>query len=82
MGWATGVVIYVILWWMVFFMILPIGNRTADEVGEEVGPGHAASAPVRPRLWIKAGATTLVTALVWIGVYYFIQADMASFRQG
>ena len=53
MTWFSGIVVYVIIWWVVFFTMLPIGVRSPDEAGVEVGPGHAPSAPVRPRLGLK-----------------------------
>jgi predicted secreted protein len=38
------------------------------------------SAPVKPRLWLKAGITTLIAAVLWAGAYYLIASDMLSFR--
>ncbi|HAT36623.1 MAG TPA: DUF1467 domain-containing protein, partial [Rhodospirillaceae bacterium] len=35
MGWTSGVVVYVIIWWMVFFSVLPFGNR--PEVDPKTG---------------------------------------------
>jgi predicted secreted protein len=80
MGWFSGIVVYVILWWVVFFMSLPFGVRAPHEVGSVPGPGHVPSAPVRPRLWLKAGITTVIAALLWGVAYYLISSDMLSFR--
>jgi predicted secreted protein len=66
---ASGLMIYVVIWWIVFFMALPIGVRTAAEAGESVAPGSAESAPVRPRLWLKAAATTILAGVAW-GLFY------------
>jgi predicted secreted protein len=66
---VTGLMVYVVIWWVVFFMTLPVGVRTADEAGEAKTPGTADSAPVRPRLWLKAGATTVLAGLAW-GLFY------------
>ena len=57
-------------------MTLPIGNKPPEDLGD----GHAASAPERPRLWIKAGASTVIAAILFAGVYAFIAADIISFR--
>lgn len=73
MTWATGLMIYAILWWLVLFMVLPFGVRTAEEAGEEAEVGHARSAPVRPRLWMKALATTLISAAIF-GLCYGVVA--------
>jgi predicted secreted protein len=66
----TGAMIYVVIWWVVFFAVLPFGVRTAEETGEAVRQGFAESAPVSPRLWLKAGITTALAALLW-GLFYY-----------
>ncbi|GAB4119314.1 MAG: DUF1467 family protein [Rhodothalassiaceae bacterium] len=70
----TGVLVYLVIWWLVFFMILPIGVRSHREAGEEIVPGSHESAPVRPMLWRKAGATTVLAGLLW-GVFYLISTN-------
>lgn len=80
MTWFSGAVVFVILWWLVFFMTLPFGVRPPHEVGEEPGEGHAPSAPVRPRLWLKAGVTTVIAVVLWSLAYWVIASDMISFR--
>ena len=77
MGWFTGSMLYLMLWWLVFFAVLPFGVRMPDE--GEVGEGHATSAPTRPRLWLKAGITTLIAAVLWVGAYWLITSDVFSF---
>ena len=81
MSWVSGIVVYVILWWLVFFMTLPFGVKSSHEVGEVAGPGHADGAPVKPRLWLKAEITTLIAAMFWGIAYYLIASDMLSFRR-
>jgi predicted secreted protein len=80
MTWMSGVLVYVVLWWVIFFIALPVGVRSPEEAGEEVLPGNAPSAPVRPRLRLKAGVTTLVAAALWGVAYYLIESDLVSFR--
>ena len=41
-----GVLIYLIIWWVVLFAVLPIGVRNAYEEGVELVPGQADGAPV------------------------------------
>ena len=71
MGIATALLVYVIAWWLVFFMMLPIGVKTHEEAGEEVEAGHATSAPVNPNLKKKALAATLIAAVIW-GIFYWV----------
>lgn len=80
MGIASGIVVYIILWWSVFFMTLPWGAHSPHEAGEEVEPGFAASAPKRPRLGLKAGITTVIAAALWGVAYWVIASDLISFR--
>jgi len=76
MSWPAGVVTFVVIWWCIFFMVLPWGNRAPDQAE----PGHADSAPEKPRLWWKAGITTAISAVLWVIAYYVIVSDLLSFR--
>jgi predicted secreted protein len=81
MSWVTGLMTYAIMWWLIFFMALPFGVRTADEAGVEREAGHASSAPVAPRLWLKAGITTVLAGITF-GIFYFVAAnDLFGFRE-
>ena len=71
MSLVFGVAIYVIIWWVVLFAILPLGVRTQEEVGE-VTDGTPESAPVRPLLGRKLAATTVVAAILFCGVYVLL----------
>ncbi len=73
---VTGFAVYVVIWWIVLFTVLPWGAH-APENPEK---GHAASAPVRPRLLLKFAVTTVIAGFVFAGVYWIIAADLFSFR--
>jgi predicted secreted protein len=51
------VIIFTCVWWVVFFILLPIGNK----VSLNPQKGHADSAPERPRVFIKALVTTILS---------------------
>ena len=72
----TGILVYVLIWWIVLFMVLPWGARPP----EEPETGHAPSAPERPMLWRKALATTMIAAILWVGAYYLITSELLQFR--
>jgi predicted secreted protein len=76
MTWFSGVMTYVIIWWMVLFAVLPWGNRPP----ETPEPGHATSAPEKPRLALKFGVTTLVATVIFLGVWWLIESDLISLR--
>jgi predicted secreted protein len=82
MTWASAIVVYVIIWWLVFFMTLPFGVRAAHEAGEEVQPGNDAGAPVKPMLGTKMAITTLIAGALWGVAYWLIASDLISFRDG
>ena len=77
MSWALGAAIYVIIWWMLLFTILPIGIRSQHEA-KEVVPGSDPGAPVLPQLGKKLLATTLIAAILWgiadfAYIHYYLQ---------
>ena len=82
MTWTSGIVVYVIIWWLVFFMSLPVGVHPPHEVGEAAGPGHDAGAPVRTHLRVKILASTFIAAALWGAAYWMITADVISIRNG
>lgn len=63
--------IYLVTWWTVLFAVLPWGVRTQEEETLVV-PGSAPSAPVQPLLMRKALVTTLISALIFIAIYWLI----------
>lgn len=72
----TGIMVYVIIWFVVLFTVLPFGVKRPTEVEE----GHDPGAPDQPMLWRKALATTVITTLLWGVVYLLIENDFLSFR--
>lgn len=76
MSWFTGLMVYLIVWWLVFFTVLPFGVRAP----ERVEPGHDGGAPDKPGLWRKALIATLVSAVLFAGVYWLIESELLSFR--
>ena len=63
---------YLVIWWIVLFAMLPIGVRTSEEEGEEAVPGAAESAPHMPNLLAKMVATTVVSSIVFAVLYVII----------
>ena len=80
MTWFSTILVFVVVWWLVFFMTLPFGARSFHEAGENVETGNVESAPMKPRLWLKAGAATVIAAVLTIGVYFLIASGLLSFR--
>lgn len=80
MSWFSAGLVFVVVWWLVFFVSLPFGARSYHEAGEAVDVGNEASAPMRPRVWLKAGISTAIAIILTIGVYFLIDSGALSFR--
>jgi predicted secreted protein len=76
MSWATGLMVYLVIWWTVLFAVLPLGVRRAENPGK----GEERGAPERPELLRKAIITSLVAGVLWLAFYFLHQSDIFSFR--
>ncbi|HJU20457.1 MAG TPA: DUF1467 family protein [Stellaceae bacterium] len=72
----TGVVVYVLVWWVTLFAVLPLWVRPAD-IDD---PGHAVGAPQHPQLLRKAALTTALAAVIWIVIFALVSSPWLSFR--
>ena len=75
MGWIPGIFVYVLIWWVVIFAVLPWGVKVPDEPE----PGHASSAPRNPHLLLKVIITTIVSFIIWLIVRWIITSGVISF---
>lgn len=78
MGWVSGVAVYIVIWWVVIFMVLPWGVRPIQD--NDIAKGHAPSAPLRPLMLRKVVATSAIAAVVWLIVYFVIDSGTITFR--
>ncbi len=60
---------FAIFWFLALQIVLPMGNRTAHEVGETLVAGTDPSAPAKPRLGLKLAIATAAAIVMW-GVFY------------
>lgn len=74
----TGaVVLFATLWFLVFFVVLPIRLVSQGDAGE-VMPGTPQGAPAGHVVGRKARITTIVTALLWAVIAGIIQSGVIS----
>jgi predicted secreted protein len=73
---ATGIMVYIVVWWVVLFTVLPWGVQPPDKPQL----GHATSAPEKPRLLLKFAVTTVIAGIVFAAIYWFIDSGLVSFR--
>ncbi len=72
MSTPMAIAVYFTIWWTVLFAILPFGVRSQHESGDIVN-GTDPGAPVAPRLLIKAVVTTIVAAILFAGLYAYVE---------
>jgi predicted secreted protein len=68
MSFISVIAVYFIIWWLVFFAVLPWGVRSHHE-DREVTMGQEYGAPDVPMLGRKVVITSLIAALITGGVY-------------
>jgi predicted secreted protein len=77
MTWFTGLVVYILVWWLTLFAVLPFWTRP---VADPDRPEHFSGAPEKPLLLRKVLVTTLVSGLVWLAIWAVMETGWISFR--
>jgi predicted secreted protein len=77
MHWFTAFVLFVLIWWVVLFAVLPFGTRPVEHPDDATG---WRGAPAKPMVGRKMLVTTLISALLWGGAMLVIRSDWISFR--
>jgi predicted secreted protein len=76
---ALGIALYVMIWWITLFAVLPFGVRTQGEEGKVV-PGTPESAPAVPRLLRVFLINTVVAAVAFAVVWAALENDWLNLR--
>lgn len=76
MGIVSGIVVFLIIWWLVLFMVLPFGVRRE----EEPKPGHDPGAPKPLRIGRKMLITTGITCVLFAGYWAVVHYDLITLR--
>ena len=76
-GFVTGIVVFLIVWWMVFFTVLPLRVTGQQEAGEIV-PGSEPGAPTDPRIGWKMWLTTMITCGLWLVYFVGFEFELVS----
>jgi len=64
MGITSGIVLYIVIWFMTFFVVLPIRIETQGDLGRIV-PGTQAGSPEHHHLKAKAIITSGIAVVLW-----------------
>ena len=76
---TSAIVLFAIIWFMVFFIAIPIRLETQGDRGDIV-PGTHASSPEIHNLKMKAWISTWVTFVFWAIVCGIIVSDLLTMR--
>lgn len=71
----TGIISYIMIYWLALFAVLPFGNKPVDD--PELG--NATGAPANPHMKEKFIATAIVSAVIWLIVFLLIKFDVIDF---
>mgnify|MGYP001258330171 CR=1 FL=1 len=82
MGITGSLIVYVSIWWIVFFSVLPVGiisenKKKFDDNLEGNDPG----APKNPNIGTKFLVTTLITSVLFFAIYYIVNNGYFNLRE-
>ena len=79
---VTGLaIVYIIIWWIIFFSILPVGIQSNKEKFKENIEGIDPGAPKNPRIAKKFLITTIITSIIFIVIYYLVRFNLLNLRE-
>jgi predicted secreted protein len=75
---ATGfAIIYIIIWWIVFFIILPIDVNRQKSIKID---GEDAGSPENPKMLKKFTYCTSITSVIFVIIYLLIKYEYLNLR--
>tara|TARA_Y100000768_G_scaffold191127_1_gene143246 strand:+ start:366 stop:620 length:255 start_codon:yes stop_codon:yes gene_type:complete len=80
MGITGSIIVYVIIWWIIFFSILPVGIKSNHEGYKNDIGGIDPGAPKNPQIAKKFFITTIITSIVFIVIYYLVNNNFLNLR--
>ena len=77
----TGsIIVYVMIWWVVFFSVLPVGIQSKKEIFKDSIEGFDPGAPKNPKIAKKFLITTIITSILFIMIYYAVKLNFLNLR--
>jgi len=70
MGITGAIIIYISIWWIVFFTVLPFGIESQNIKFKERMQGNDPGSPKNPKIGKKFLITTLITSIIFAVIYY------------
>tara|TARA_B100000963_G_scaffold117708_1_gene102462 strand:+ start:958 stop:1212 length:255 start_codon:yes stop_codon:yes gene_type:complete len=80
-GLTGSIIVYVLIWWIIFFSVLPVGIQSNKEKFQERIDGVDPGAPKNPKIAKKFLITTIITSIIFIVIYYLVEIDLLNLRK-
>ena len=80
MSFVTLILVFVVVWWLVFFAVLPLGVKSQHELEEGYEEGTDPGAPANPNLKKKIIYTSIAAFLLTVGYYFIATSGIIDFR--
>ncbi len=81
MGITGSIIVYVLIWWIIFFSVLPIGIQSNKEKFKQKIEGIDPGAPNNPKIGKKFFITTRRTTIIFMVIYYLVKFDLLNLRE-
>ena len=81
MGITGSIIVYVLIWWIIFFSVLPLGIQSNKEKFKDQIDGIDPGAPNNPKIGRKFLITTIITSLIFIVIYYLVKLNLLNLRE-
>ena len=73
----TGIILYIMIYWLALFAVLPFGNKYV----EGVDVGNVASAPDNANMKRKFIITAVLSAFIWMIVFLSVYFEIIDFYE-
>jgi len=80
-GITGSIIVYVLIWWIIFFSVLPVGIQSNKEKFREKIEGIDPGATKNPKIAKKFLITTIITSIIFIVIYYLVKFDLLNLRE-
>jgi predicted secreted protein len=69
--------IYLLIWWVMLFTILPMGVERHDEPGKGFDPGAPKFANLKKKLILNTVVSAVILAVIWL----LVELDIIRWRE-
>ena len=71
MGLAGSIILFLLIWWLLLFTVLPL--NISDKAEKNIEGGNDTGAPNNPQIFKKILITTIISIIIWSIMYIFLR---------